>query len=169
MVCNLFFPRIGISFKIDTIPCFWQVEVVRGHFAMFGEVASVEVEDAEGHKIDTIQPLTANSNLRVSFTNRQSAERALGQGRWLQGQTLHLTWAPVSSSSRTTEGHGAANSSLLTGNQQVCNREGNGHGESVGMGAYTSEEDNASANDETKQVLLRVPQQQQSPEQGTNT
>jgi hypothetical protein len=36
------------------------------------------------------------------------------------------------------------------------------------MGAYTSEEDNASANDETKQVLLRVPQQQ-SPEQGTNT
>jgi hypothetical protein len=121
---------------------------------MFGEVASVEVEDAKGHKIDTIQPLTANSNLRVSFTNRQSAERALVQGRWLQGQTLHLTWAPVSSSSQTTEGHGAANSSLLAGNQQVYNREGNGHGENVGMGAYTSEEDNASANDETKQVLL---------------
>ncbi|XP_024369007.1 zinc finger CCCH domain-containing protein 27 isoform X2 [Physcomitrium patens] len=80
------------------------VAAVRDHFAAFGELSSVEVEDAEGHKADPEQTWSTNSSVRISYTTRRSAERAMTQGRWFHGQSLNLVWGSVGSTSRLLEG-----------------------------------------------------------------
>ncbi|XP_073396925.1 zinc finger CCCH domain-containing protein 27 isoform X1 [Physcomitrium patens] len=79
------------------------VAAVRDHFAAFGELSSVEVEAAEGHKADSEHTWSPNSSIRISYTTRWSAERAMMQGRCFHGQSLNLVWVSAASTSRPSE------------------------------------------------------------------
>lgn len=57
----------------------------------------MEIEDVESYKADSGQPSNVNSPVRVSYTTRRSAERAMAQGRWFHGQSLNLAWVSISS------------------------------------------------------------------------
>lgn len=59
---------------------------------MFGELATVEVDDAKGSKLEGSTKLDESTSVRVRFSTRRAAERAFAQGRWLQGQNLQLVW-----------------------------------------------------------------------------
>ncbi|CAM6095719.1 unnamed protein product [Calypogeia fissa] len=68
------------------------IGVLKDHFAMFGDLATVEVDDAEGVKLEGSTKLSETTTVRVTFATRRAAERAFVQGRWLQGQNLQLVW-----------------------------------------------------------------------------
>lgn len=89
------------------------VAAVREHFAVFGELSSVEVEDVDGHKMGLGQPLNMNNPIRVSYTTRRSAERAMTQGRWFHGQSLNLAWASTASTNRSSESSVPSNKSAM--------------------------------------------------------
>lgn len=82
---------------------FEQVGAVRDYFAVFGELSSVEVEDVDNHKTGLGQPLNTNGSIRISYSTRRSAERAMTQGRWFHGQSLNLAWVSTSSTTRPSE------------------------------------------------------------------
>jgi RNA-binding protein 26 len=90
-----------------------QVAAVREHFAVFGELSSVEVEDVDGHKMGLGQPLNMNNPIRVSYTTRRSAERAMTQGRWFHGQSLNLAWVSTASTNRSSESSVPSNKSAM--------------------------------------------------------
>ncbi|KAG6555900.1 hypothetical protein Mapa_002542 [Marchantia paleacea] len=89
------------------------VAVLKEHFAMFGELSTVEVEDAEGQKVEGISKLSEINSVRVSFATRRAAERAYATGRWLQGQNLQLVWV-TSTNNSAGSGGTAGSSSLVT-------------------------------------------------------
>lgn len=74
----------------------------------------MEVEDVEGHNAESGQPLNMNNPLRVSYTTRWSAERAMAQGRWFHGQPLNVAWVCISSTSRLPECSAYANKTALS-------------------------------------------------------
>lgn len=63
----------------------------------------MEVEDAEDHKVDSGQPWKSSSPIRISYSTRRSAERAMTQGRWFHGQSLNLVWVSVAVTNRPSE------------------------------------------------------------------
>lgn len=136
---------------------------MREHFALFGELATVKVEDAEGHQLDAGQPLTTNSFVRVTYTTRRSAERAMTQGRWFHGQALNLAWASVSSTNRSTGGPGPANNIPIAVEHEATNRsDANGQDEDLSIGEDNQEEGFAGSQDEAQRGLPWVGQQQPS-------
>ena len=100
-----------------------QVAVVREHFAAFGELSSVEAEDVDIHKMGLGHPLNANSPIRVSYSTRRSAERAMTQGRWFHGHSLNLAWVSTSSTNRSSE------SSVPSNRPAVIDHETNSRGD----------------------------------------
>lgn len=83
----------------------------------------MEVEDVDSHKMDLGQPLNMNNPIRVSYTTRRSAERAMTQGRWFHGQSLNLAWVSTSSTNRPSE------SSVPSNKAAVADHEINSRGD----------------------------------------
>ncbi|KAJ7521610.1 hypothetical protein O6H91_19G061200 [Diphasiastrum complanatum] len=65
------------------------VSILREHFAMFGELMSVELDTADHEGVGKI---SATGYVQITFASRRAAERAFLQARSFQGQTLHFEW-----------------------------------------------------------------------------
>eukprot|EP00252_Welwitschia_mirabilis_P002560 TRINITY_DN12511_c0_g1_i1.p1 TRINITY_DN12511_c0_g1~~TRINITY_DN12511_c0_g1_i1.p1 ORF type:complete len:1026 (-),score=255.68 TRINITY_DN12511_c0_g1_i1:546-3623(-) len=75
---------------------FQTIDVVRDHFASFGDVTNVEVENgpSESQQISetSTQQISETSSIRVVYVARHLAERAFIEGRIWEGQSLQLAW-----------------------------------------------------------------------------
>ncbi|CAM0954159.1 unnamed protein product [Alopecurus aequalis] len=69
--------------------------VLKDHFAAFGELSSVVLEDAEAHNHDTTLP-SLSCSACVTYTTRQSAEKAFITGKSCQGHMLRFMWLTAS-------------------------------------------------------------------------
>lgn len=135
-----------------------QVAAIREHFAVFGELSSVEVEDVENYKADSGQSLNVSSPVRVSYTTRRCAERAMAQGRWFHGQSLNLAWVSISSTNRPPESSALANKTVVPEDES---HETTSRGDANGVPEEISVEeqqhvDKANNTDEVLQSPARV-------------
>lgn len=69
--------------------------VLKDHFAAFGELSSVVLEDAEAHNHDTTLP-SLSCSACVTYTTRQSAEKAFITGKSCKGHMLRFMWLTAS-------------------------------------------------------------------------
>lgn len=114
----------------------------------------MEVEDVEGHKVEVGQPLNTSNFIRVSYNTRWSAEKAMTQGRWFQGQSFNLAWAPTSSSSRAAENAAPTNKAPVVVEHEVSRSDVNDLEEEVPEGEHIQKEVCANLTDEPKPILL---------------
>lgn len=68
---------------------------MKEHFALFGDVSAVEVEDAKSQS-DQASKILETCVVRVTYVTRRAAERAFIEGRCWQGQNLQLAWVMAS-------------------------------------------------------------------------
>ena len=68
---------------------------MKDHFAAFGELSSVVLEDAEAHNHDTTLP-SLSCSACVTYTTRQSAEKAFITGKSCKGHMLRFMWLTAS-------------------------------------------------------------------------
>lgn len=132
------------------------VAAIREHFAVFGELSSVEVEDVECYKADLAQPLNTNSPVRVSYATRRSAERAMAQGRWFHGQSLNLAWVSISSTNRPPESSALANRIAVPEDETTSRGDANGVTEEVSVEEQHHVDQKANITDEAVQSPTRV-------------
>lgn len=116
----------------------------------------MEVEDVECYKADLAQPLNTNSPVRVSYTTRRSAERAMAQGRWFHGQSLNLAWVSISSINRPPESSALANRIAVPEDETTNRDDGNGVTEEVSVEEQHHVEQKANETDEAVQSPARV-------------
>ncbi|GAB4849246.1 hypothetical protein Ancab_004057 [Ancistrocladus abbreviatus] len=79
------------------------VDALRDHFSLYGELSNVELEDAGAQDgVDTANdPETARvCSARISFTTQGAAERAFVNGTSWHGNNLQFTWLTTSGSNR---------------------------------------------------------------------
>jgi RNA-binding protein 26 len=69
--------------------------VLKDHFAAFGELSSVVLEDTEAHNHDTTLP-SLSCSACVTYTTRQSAEKAFITGKSCKGHMLRFMWLTAS-------------------------------------------------------------------------
>jgi RNA-binding protein 26 len=68
---------------------------LKDHFAAFGELSSVVLEDTEAHNHDTTLP-SLSCSACVTYTTRQSAEKAFITGKSCKGHMLRFMWLTAS-------------------------------------------------------------------------
>eukprot|EP01018_Ginkgo_biloba_P009835 Gb_29092 [translate_table: standard] len=89
-------------FKLDNRPTAFRVlpplpaglmdiATLKEHFAVFGDLSTVELDDVEGH-FDGAARAQEKSSVRVAYITRRAAERAFTHGRFWQGQNLQFAW-----------------------------------------------------------------------------
>jgi RNA-binding protein 26 len=66
------------------------------HFSSFGELSSVVLEDTEAHNHDETLKPSLSCSACVTFTTRQSAEKAFIGGKSCKGHTLRFMWLTAS-------------------------------------------------------------------------
>ncbi|GJN27795.1 hypothetical protein PR202_gb15846 [Eleusine coracana subsp. coracana] len=66
------------------------------HFSSFGEISSVVVEDTEAHNHDEKLKPSLSCSACVTYTTRQSAEKAFIGGKSCKGHTLRFMWLTAS-------------------------------------------------------------------------
>jgi len=71
------------------------ISALKEHFALFGDVSAVEVEDAKS-QCDQASKILETCVVRVTYVTRRAAERAFIEGRCWQGQNLQLAWVMAS-------------------------------------------------------------------------
>lgn len=71
------------------------ISALKEHFALFGDVSAVEVEDAKSQS-DQASKILETCVVRVTYVTRRAAERAFIEGRCWQGQNLQLAWVMAS-------------------------------------------------------------------------
>ncbi|OAY83989.1 Zinc finger CCCH domain-containing protein 27 [Ananas comosus] len=81
-----------------------QVAVLKDHFSSFGELSSVVLEDAEAHNEGLIEKPSQRCSAVVTFTTRQSAERAYDGGKSWKGHNLQFMWLKATSNSNSSCG-----------------------------------------------------------------
>nr|CAD1836652.1 unnamed protein product [Ananas comosus var. bracteatus] len=80
------------------------VAVLKDHFSSFGELSSVVLEDAEAHNEGLIEKPSQRCSAVVTFTTRQSAERAYDGGKSWKGHNLQFMWLKATSNSNSSCG-----------------------------------------------------------------
>lgn len=71
------------------------IVALKEHFALFGDLSSVEVEDAK-HQCNESSKISETCVIRVTYATRHAAERAFIEGRCWQGKNLQLAWVMTS-------------------------------------------------------------------------
>jgi RNA-binding protein 26 len=66
------------------------------HFSSFGELSSVVLEDTEAHNHDETLKPSLSCSACVTFTTRQSAEKAFIGGKSCKEHTLRFMWLTAS-------------------------------------------------------------------------
>ncbi|XP_062225477.1 zinc finger CCCH domain-containing protein 27-like [Phragmites australis] len=66
------------------------------HFSSFGELSSVVLEDTEAHNHDATLKPSLSCSACVTYTTRQSAEKAFIGGKSCKGHTLRFMWLTAS-------------------------------------------------------------------------
>lgn len=69
---------------------------MKDHFAAFGELSSVVLEDTEAHNHDTTLKPSLSCSACVTYTTRQSAEKAFISGKSCKGHMLRFMWLTAS-------------------------------------------------------------------------
>ncbi|XP_077244241.1 zinc finger CCCH domain-containing protein 27-like [Tasmannia lanceolata] len=111
-------------FKLDNRPTafrilppwpadFVNVAVLKEHFSSFGDLSTVELEDADFCAGSVGLKASQNCSAHITFKTRRSAERAFLNGKCWQGHNLQFSWLSTSSNSTTDHG-GRENSPSLT-------------------------------------------------------
>ncbi|CAL5017290.1 unnamed protein product [Urochloa decumbens] len=70
--------------------------VLADHFSSFGELSSVVLEDTEAHNHDATLKPSLSCSACVTYTTRQSAEKAFIGGKSCKGHTLRFMWLTAS-------------------------------------------------------------------------
>lgn len=70
--------------------------ILAGHFSSFGELSSVVLEDTEAHNHDATLKPSLSCSACVTYTTRQSAEKAFTGGRSCNGHALRFMWLTAS-------------------------------------------------------------------------
>ncbi|KAL6650703.1 hypothetical protein ACP70R_009628 [Stipagrostis hirtigluma subsp. patula] len=70
--------------------------VLTDHFSSFGELSSVVLEDTEAHNHDATLKPSLSCSACVTYTTRQSAEKAFIGGKSCKGHTLRFMWLTAS-------------------------------------------------------------------------
>lgn len=89
-------------FKLDNRPTAFKIlsprpvglmdiATLKEHFAVFGDLSSVEFDDVEGN-IGETSKAPEKCSVRVIYTTRRAAERAFTHGKSWQGHNLQLAW-----------------------------------------------------------------------------
>ncbi|KAK8534062.1 hypothetical protein V6N13_028255 [Hibiscus sabdariffa] len=97
-------PFLTNKYKLDNRPIafrvipplpsgFADVAVLKEHFLQYGDLFSVELQDVENEDTDDIrsEPLK-NCSALITYSTRQSAERAYINGKCWQGNNLQFKW-----------------------------------------------------------------------------
>ncbi|KAL4355154.1 hypothetical protein GQ457_06G041240 [Hibiscus cannabinus] len=97
-------PLVTNKYKLDNRPSafrvipplpsgFADVAVLKDHFLQYGDLSSVELQDVENEDNDNIRPEPSkNCSALITYSTRQSAERAYINGKCWQGNNLQLKW-----------------------------------------------------------------------------
>lgn len=64
---------------------------LKEHFAVYGDLSSVEFDDVEGN-VDETSKAPEKCSVRVIYTTRRAAEKAFTHGKLWQGHNLQLAW-----------------------------------------------------------------------------
>ncbi|KAJ1270719.1 hypothetical protein BS78_06G073500 [Paspalum vaginatum] len=70
--------------------------ILADHFSSFGELSSVVLEDTEAHNHDATLKPSLSCSACVTYTTRQSAEKAFVGGRSCNGHALRFMWLTAS-------------------------------------------------------------------------
>nr|CAB3486884.1 unnamed protein product [Digitaria exilis] len=70
--------------------------ILADHFSSFGELSSVVLEDTEAHHHDATLKPSLSCSACVTYTTRQSAEKAFVGGKSCKGHTLRFMWLTAS-------------------------------------------------------------------------
>uniref|UniRef100_A0A0E0D150 C3H1-type domain-containing protein n=1 Tax=Oryza meridionalis TaxID=40149 RepID=A0A0E0D150_9ORYZ len=70
--------------------------VLKDHFMSFGELSSVVLEDTEAYNHDATLKPSLSCSACVTYTTRQSAEKAFIGGKSCKGHTLRFMWLTAS-------------------------------------------------------------------------
>ncbi|KAG2565822.1 hypothetical protein PVAP13_7NG144600 [Panicum virgatum] len=70
--------------------------ILADHFSSFGELSSVVLEDTEAHNLDATLKPSLSCSACVTYTTRQSAEKAFIGGKSCKGHTLRFMWLTAS-------------------------------------------------------------------------
>ncbi|KAG2571742.1 hypothetical protein PVAP13_7KG119055 [Panicum virgatum] len=70
--------------------------ILADHFSSFGELSSVVLEDSEAHNLDATLKPSLSCSACVTYTTRQSAEKAFIGGKSCKGHTLRFMWLTAS-------------------------------------------------------------------------
>ena len=73
-----------------------QESILADHFSSFGELSSVVLEDSEAHNLDATLKPSLSCSACVTYTTRQSAEKAFIGGKSCKGHTLRFMWLTAS-------------------------------------------------------------------------
>lgn len=73
-----------------------QESILVDHFSSFGEVSSVVLEDTEAHNHDATLKPSLSCSACVTYTTRQSAEKAFVGGKSCKGHALRFMWLTAS-------------------------------------------------------------------------
>lgn len=80
---------------------------LKEHFALFGDLSAVEVEDAK-NQCDEASEISETCVIRVTYVTRRAAERAFIEGRFWQGKNLQLAWVMASNTINHESGKNTA-------------------------------------------------------------
>jgi RNA-binding protein 26 len=70
--------------------------ILADHFSSFGELSSVVLEDTEAHNPDATLKPSLSCSACVTYTTRQSAEKAFIGGKSCKGHALRFMWLTAS-------------------------------------------------------------------------
>lgn len=86
-----------VQFISDAFSYFYlQESILADHFSSFGELSSVVLEDTETHNHDATLKPSLSCSACVTYTTRQSAEKAFIGGRSCKGHSLRFMWLTAS-------------------------------------------------------------------------
>lgn len=91
-------------FVSDSYHFHLQESVLADHFSSFGELSSVVLEDTEAHNHDAALKPSLSCSACVTYTTRQSAEKAFIGGKSCKGHTLRFMWLTASPGSNNHSG-----------------------------------------------------------------
>ncbi|CAO2042059.1 unnamed protein product [Urochloa humidicola] len=86
--------------------------ILADHFSSFGELSSVVLEDTEAHNHDATLKPSLSCSACVTYTTRQSAEKAFIGGKSCKGHTLRFMWLTASPGSNN---HSRTHSTSIPG------------------------------------------------------
>lgn len=86
----------------------------------------MEFEDVGSSKAASTRSFDVNKTIRVSFTTRWSAERAMALGKWFHGQSFNLAWFSTSSISRPPDSSALAFKTTMLEDETSSRGDANG-------------------------------------------